>query len=219
MNSPIADQYATRHNPFVYFHSVTDNQARCDSHVVPLGTVSVGSNGAPDTFSGHLARTSRSGHHPSTSRFVSPNLCNDGHDATCAGHQSGGGTTGGLTAANIWLKHWMPLIMNSPAYRSGHMLVVLTADEGNILDTRAGDNEQAGPQQREPRLQPRFERPRYQLRATTLPTTSSVRAGRTVAAGRLDFLEPSWSAGPHDARRRADRSAAAQPAVRPCGDR
>jgi len=28
------DQYATRHNPFVYFHSVIDAQARCDSHVV-----------------------------------------------------------------------------------------------------------------------------------------------------------------------------------------
>src|SRR5438034_702371 len=30
------DQYATRHNPFVYFHSIIDDQARCDAHVVPL---------------------------------------------------------------------------------------------------------------------------------------------------------------------------------------
>src|SRR3954468_23970003 len=29
-----SDQYATRHNPFVYFHSIIDAQARCDAHVV-----------------------------------------------------------------------------------------------------------------------------------------------------------------------------------------
>ena len=30
------DQYATRHNPFVYFHSIIDDTALCDSHVVNL---------------------------------------------------------------------------------------------------------------------------------------------------------------------------------------
>src|SRR5258708_9348163 len=30
------DQYATRHNPFVYFHSIIDDTARCAAHVVPL---------------------------------------------------------------------------------------------------------------------------------------------------------------------------------------
>src|SRR6476659_4602439 len=48
-----ADQYATRHNPFVYFHSVIDDPARCAEHVVPLGTVTVGTS---DRFAGHLAR-------------------------------------------------------------------------------------------------------------------------------------------------------------------
>ena len=36
------DGYVTRHDPFVYFHSIVDNQAYCDAHVVPLG-----STGAP----------------------------------------------------------------------------------------------------------------------------------------------------------------------------
>ena len=54
------DQYATRHNPFMYFHSIIDNTAECDANVVPLGTVTVGTpstfNGTqlPDTFTGHL---------------------------------------------------------------------------------------------------------------------------------------------------------------------
>jgi hypothetical protein len=33
------DQYATRHTPFVYFHSVIDDVKRCAQHVVPLGTL------------------------------------------------------------------------------------------------------------------------------------------------------------------------------------
>ena len=34
------DGYATRHDPFVYFHSVIDDQAYCDAHVVALGSPS-----------------------------------------------------------------------------------------------------------------------------------------------------------------------------------
>jgi hypothetical protein len=48
------DQYATRHNPFVYFHSVIDDLGRCSAHVVPLGRVTPGQNGAADVFQGHL---------------------------------------------------------------------------------------------------------------------------------------------------------------------
>ena len=44
-----ADRYATRHNPFMYFHSIIDNTAECDANVVPLGTVAVGT---PSTFNG-----------------------------------------------------------------------------------------------------------------------------------------------------------------------
>ena len=32
------DGYATRHDPFVYFHSVIDDQSYCDAHVVALGS-------------------------------------------------------------------------------------------------------------------------------------------------------------------------------------
>jgi hypothetical protein len=44
----------------------------------------------------------------------------------------------------------MPLILNSPAYRDGHMLVVISFDEGGVLvngqsDVRACCYEQAGP--------------------------------------------------------------------------
>jgi hypothetical protein len=131
------DQYATRHNPFVYFHSVIDDQARCDEHVVPLGTVAVGSGGSPDVFSGHLFEDLRKHETTPAFMFVTPNLCNDGHDGTCAGTNVEGTHVGGLAGADLWLKHWMPMIFDSPAYRSGDLLVVLTFDEGGTTDARA----------------------------------------------------------------------------------
>jgi hypothetical protein len=135
--SPIADQYADRHAPFVYFHSVIDNQERCNRHVVPLGTVLVGTNGTGDVFSGHLYEDLRRIETTPNFMFVTPNLCNDGHDAACAGVNVEGGKTGGLTGANLWLAHWIPMIMQSPAYQSGKLLVVITIDESGA-DTGAG---------------------------------------------------------------------------------
>jgi hypothetical protein len=132
------DQYATRHLGFLYFHSVIDDVARCSAHVVPLGTITLGVNGSPDTFAGHLAQDfSKQDTTPEFS-FITPNLCNDGHDAKCIGTNTEGGHTGGLVGADLWLKHWMPLILESPAYQSGKMLVVVTFDEGNPLKTAQG---------------------------------------------------------------------------------
>jgi hypothetical protein len=131
------DQYATRHNPFVYFHSVIDDQARCDAHVVPLGTVAVDAGGAADVFSGHLFEDLRSPQTTPAFMFVTPNLCNDGHDANCVGTNVEGGHAGGLVGADLWLKHWMPMIFASPAYKSGKMLVVVTFDESGLVDARA----------------------------------------------------------------------------------
>jgi hypothetical protein len=141
------DQYATRHNPFVYFHSIIDNAAECDANVVPLGTLMT--NGVPDP-NGHLARDlSRISTTPRFG-FITPNVCNDGHDGTCAGTNSEGGHTGGLAGADLWLKHWMPLVLASPAYRSGTMLVVVAFDEGGVTltgqsDVRSCCYEQPGP--------------------------------------------------------------------------
>jgi hypothetical protein len=146
-----ADQYTDRHNPFIYFHSTIDNAAECNANDVPLGTVNVGVpstfNGVPlaDTFSGHLANDLSSASTTPKFGFITPNLCDDGHDGTCAGTNIEGGKTGGLTGADLWLKHYMPLIMASPAYQSGQMLVVITSDEGALNDSSACCGEQPGP--------------------------------------------------------------------------
>ena len=123
-----ADQYTTRHNPFVWFHSVIDDTAECDANVVPLGTL--GANGTPSP-TGHLAQDLRSESTTPRFGFITPNLCNDGHDGTCAGQNSAGGQAGGLTGADGFLRAWMPLILSSPAYKHGDMLVVVTFDEAD----------------------------------------------------------------------------------------
>ncbi len=142
------DQYATRHNPFVWFHSVIDDTAECAANDVPLGTLSA--NGVPSP-SGHLARDLSKVSTTPRFAFITPNLCNDGHDATCAGPNSEGGSTGGLVAADLFLKHWMPLILGSPAYKEGDTLVVITFDESDVDPSTnpayaaACCNEQSGP--------------------------------------------------------------------------
>lgn len=142
------DQYATRHNPFVYFHSIIDRPTECNSRVVPLGKVTVGNNGN-DVFTGHLAQDLKSDRTTPRFAFITPNLCNDGHDNTCVGVNTEGTHVGGLVGMDLWLKHWMPLILNSPAYRSGNTLVVLTFDEGGVAGASADYsvccNEQPGP--------------------------------------------------------------------------
>jgi hypothetical protein len=160
-NEP-SDQYATRHNGFVYFHSIIDNAAECDANVVPLGRIQVGTpsrlGGAdlPDTFTGHLV--SDLSHQSTTPKFgwITPNLCDDGHDSTCAGPntigQIGAGA-GGLHGADEFLAHWIPLLEASPAYRSGSMLVVVTFDEAGT-DATACCGETPGPDNPTPGFSP-----------------------------------------------------------------
>jgi hypothetical protein len=120
-----ADQYATRHNPFVYFHSVIDNQSYCDSHVVNL-----------DAFYSDLASVATT---PNFS-FITPNLCHDGHDSPCAD-----GEPGGLISANTFLQTLAPKIMASPAFQKDGLLIV-TFDEsgGPQSDSSSCCGESAG---------------------------------------------------------------------------
>jgi hypothetical protein len=126
------DQYATRHDPFVWFHSIIDDPALCDANVVPLGTLDAAGVPSPD---GHLVRDFA--HADTTPRFafITPDLCDDGHDTPCAGTNSAGTHSGGLAGADEFLRHWMPVILDSPAYRSGTMLVEITFDEADVDPT------------------------------------------------------------------------------------
>ena len=65
--------------------------------------------------------------------YITPNLCDDGHDAPCVdGHDAPcvDGRPGGLVSADAWLRTWVPKILASPASRKDGLLVV-TFDEAD----------------------------------------------------------------------------------------
>jgi hypothetical protein len=112
------DQYATKHNPFYYFHAIIDNPAQCATHVVNLTQLSADL--------GSVATT------PNYA-FITPNLCNDGHDAPCVDS-----APGGLVQVNQFLQQWVPKIVSSPAFKQDGVLII-TFDEGNDSNACCGE--------------------------------------------------------------------------------
>jgi phosphatidylinositol-3-phosphatase len=124
------DQYATKHDPFVYFHSIIDDPAHCAAHVVNLRQLA-----------GDLATAATTPQYT----FITPNLCDDGHDEPCVD-----GAPGGLVQADRFLQRIVPLITASPAYRADGVLII-TFDEasgGSSSDLEACCNERGLPGQR-----------------------------------------------------------------------
>jgi hypothetical protein len=109
------DQYAARHNPFVYFHSIIDEPG-CAERVVPLDRLAADLQSSRTTASFNL---------------VTPNLCHDGHDEPCAD-----GEPGGLATADAWLRRWIPRILGSPAFKRDGLLLV-TFDEAEAQGASA----------------------------------------------------------------------------------
>ncbi len=110
------DQYATRHNPFMYFHSIIDTPA-CSTNAVNLAALETDLKSADTTP--NLA-------------FIVPNLCHDGHDGDGTGKRTCvNGEPGGLVSADAFLKQWVPAILASPAFRQDGLLIV-TFDEAEI---------------------------------------------------------------------------------------
>ncbi|MDJ0356829.1 alkaline phosphatase family protein [Paenarthrobacter sp. PH39-S1] len=95
--------YAVKHNPFMYYPSVTDNKATCAAHDVPfsqLGADLKGASTLPDYA------------------FISPDMCNDMHDCS-------------VQTGDTWLSQQVPQILASPAFTTQNSLLVITWDEGS----------------------------------------------------------------------------------------
>jgi hypothetical protein len=93
------NRYAVKHNPWAYFTS-TAERAACNKYDVPESALQA------DITAGNLP----------TVGLVVPNLCNDAHDCS-------------LATADAWFKQRLQAIMAGPDWKSGHLAVVLTADE------------------------------------------------------------------------------------------
>src|SRR5262249_31177582 len=109
------DMYATRHNPFVYFHSIIDSPA-CTANVIDLMNLDADLQSVETT--------------PNFS-FITPNTCHDGHDEPCVD-----GPPGGLVSADQFLSQVAPKILDSPAFKADGLLII-TVDEGELTNTAA----------------------------------------------------------------------------------
>jgi len=120
------DEYANRHNPFLYYHSITDNLADCQSHVVNLSQLPAALSSVATT---------------PNYVFITPDLCNDGHNTapSCAP-----GEPGGLAQVNTFLQTWVPQITASQAFKQDGLLLI-TFDEAASSDASACCGELPGP--------------------------------------------------------------------------
>lgn len=113
------EQYSTHHNPFMYFRSITSSPD-CAKNVVNFSALKDDLKSVDTTP--NLA-------------YITPNLCHDGHDGTCAD-----GSDGGLGTADDWLKKQVPAILASPAYKQDGMLVITFDEaEGDTTGPSEGD--------------------------------------------------------------------------------
>ena len=100
------ERYAVKHNPWAYF---TDEHDACEHDDVGLD---------------HLASDVAAGALPNAGLLV-PNLCHDAHDDDCD-----------LGDADEWMKQNVGLVLSGRDFESGHLAVVVTADE----DDHSQDN-------------------------------------------------------------------------------
>lgn len=126
---PLGDAYATRHDPFMYFHSIIDSPS-CATNVVNLNQLTT-----------DLAAVATTANYT----FITPNLCDDGHDGSgtgASGTTCANGNPGGLTSADAFLQTWVPKIMASPAFQQDGLLVI-TFDESSYI-TSSSTNASTG---------------------------------------------------------------------------
>lgn len=100
--------YATKHNPFIYYTDIAGDSARCKAHIVPFE---------------RLASDLRSVHTTPNFAFITPNLCNDMHNCSVA-------------TGDAWLKNQVPAILNSAAFQAQNSLLIITWDEGDSSTNR-----------------------------------------------------------------------------------
>ena len=163
------DQYVAKHFPFAWFTSLSGMKNQDGTFVPPLTTPV---QGGYDCDAAHIANLDdpvyglwhdlqSEATTPSFS-WITPDNCNDAHDALCKGNNMSGafdadgnpvygnGTpdpqatapknyTGGLYAADLFLKYYIPLIEQSAAFKDGG-LIDITFDEANPPFTYTGNS-------------------------------------------------------------------------------
>jgi len=93
------DLYRQKHNPFIYYDNIRSDPVRCGK-IVPFTqfATDMQANALPEFV------------------WITPNMCNDGHDCP-------------ISATDSWLTTWVPKILGAPAWKDDGALFI-TFDEG-----------------------------------------------------------------------------------------
>jgi hypothetical protein len=102
------DAYTTWRNPFVFFHSILDNQKECEENDVGLEK---------------LAYDLRSAKKTPTLSYIVPNACHAGGEVPCAE-----GAPAGALAVEAFLRKVVPAIIGSDAYTEGGLIAITSAE-------------------------------------------------------------------------------------------
>jgi hypothetical protein len=110
--------YATGHNPFIYFHSLLD-LGGCQSDDVGIQ---------------HLAKDLRAAKRTPTYAYIAPGLC----DEPAATSSCPAGQPDGIAAEDAFLGRWVPRILASAAYKRDGVLMIVFAHGAAAADASAG---------------------------------------------------------------------------------
>jgi phosphatidylinositol-3-phosphatase len=119
-------EYDTRHNPFIYFHSLLDlGDCYNDDESLTRLPGDLGSASQTPTYA-----------------FIAPGLCDDSDQTSCPD-----GQPGGLAGEDAFLQQWVPQILASKAYKDdGALMIVFTISKpASTADTAAGTTGPTGP--------------------------------------------------------------------------
>ena len=163
------DQYVAKHFPFAWFHSLSGTKTVTGVTTPPLTSPT---GGGTDCDANHIANLDD----PSTGLYkdlqkesttpafnwITPDNCNDAHDALCKGNNMSGSFTsagqpiyqtptpdpqsttpknytGGLYASDLFLEYYIPMIEKSAAFKDGG-LIDITFDEADPPFTYSGNS-------------------------------------------------------------------------------
>ncbi len=121
----ISGEYDNEHNPFVYYNDTTNNPSRCNK-IVPANSTSTGY--PDDRFINDLSSTTSA----SNMMWLTPNVCDDGHNACNSTSITGGCNPVAqcVSQQNSYLSTIVPQILSSNLFATERAALFITYDEG-----------------------------------------------------------------------------------------
>jgi len=112
-----SNEYDSQHDPFVYYADITNNTNRCTQKIVPANS---GGHGLPDD---NLLNDLGSATTASNLMWLTPNLCDDGHDK-CLPYDNA------TSQQNQFLSQLVPQVLSSNLFTTQRAALFITYDEG-----------------------------------------------------------------------------------------